>query len=177
MEIKAKCKIDYESVKALTRLSIFRRIDPQKCVILWNTLFGILTAAKILEIILFGFDPTLLELLIYTVFLYFFGVFFYFIYPKICYNNLANLKDAENEYVFGDDSITVTTKSSSYNGSSTIDYLLIVKAYETTKYIFMYQTKNQVLIVDKSYVTDEDTEAIRSKLSSVLQKKYVTCKY
>ena len=60
------------------------------------------------------------------------------------------MKDLENEYIFCDEKLKVFTKSQVYNGEADIEYSLFIKVYETSRYLFLYHTKNQVFIVDKN---------------------------
>ena len=87
------------------------------------------------------------------------------------------MKDAENEYIFCDNVLKTFTKSQEYNGEAKFEYSLFVKVYETSKYFFMYQTNNQVLIVDKSTIEGGTVEEIRNKLSAFVKDKYILCKY
>ena len=84
---------------------------------------------------------------------------------------------AENDYRFNDDTITIFSKSTDYNGEASMEYTSFVKVYETSKYLFLFQPDNQVFIVEKSTVTGGSAEEIRKKFSSFLKKAYVICKY
>lgn len=109
--------------------------------------------------------------------LYLYILFWYLFGPKIRYKALAKLKNAENEYVFCDDVFRVFTKTEVYDGKAEVEYSLFVKVYETSKYIFMYQTNNQVFPIDKSTIEGGTVEDIRAKLMPYLGKKYIICKY
>ncbi len=87
------------------------------------------------------------------------------------------MKGVENEYVFTDEKIFVTSNGAEYSGQAEIEYTLLVKAYETSEYFFLYQTKNQVFIVNKATIQNGTAGDIRNKLSSFLNKKYIICKY
>ena len=63
MEIKAKCKFDFDSIRALAHLTMFKKADPKKRLIFWSVAFAILFVVIILEIIAFGFDTILAMLL------------------------------------------------------------------------------------------------------------------
>ena len=63
MEIKAKCKFDFDSIRALTHLTMFKKANPKKRLIFWSVVFAILFVVIILEIIAFGMDLILLVLL------------------------------------------------------------------------------------------------------------------
>jgi hypothetical protein len=177
MQIKAKCKYDLESVKALTHLTMYKKADPKNRLIFCSTAFAILFIIIILEIIAFGFDTILAVLLGVDVFGLLLIYFWYFIIPKIQYKSLAKMQNVENQYIFCDNVLKTFTKSQEYNGEAEIEYSLFVKVYETSKYFFMYQTNNQVFIVDKSTVEDGAVEEIRNKLSTFVKDKYIICKY
>ena len=87
------------------------------------------------------------------------------------------MQNVENQYIFCDDVLKTFTKSQEYNGEAEIEYSLFVKLYETSKYLFLYQTNNQVFIVDKSTIEGGTVEEIRNKLSAFVKDKYFLCKY
>ena len=177
MEIKAKCKLDFDSIRALTHLSMFKKANPKKRLTVWSVAFAILLVIIILEIIVFGVDSVLFVLLGVEIIGLMLMYFWYFILPKIQYKALAKMKNAENEYAFCDDVLKAITKSEEYNGEAKIEYSLFVKIYETSKYFFLYQTNNQVFIVDKNTIEGGTIEEIRNKLSLYVKDKYIICKY
>ncbi len=177
MEIKARCKYDLDSVKALTHLTMYKKADPRKRLIFWSAAFAILFMIIILEMIAFGFDTTLAVLLGVEVFGLLLIYFWYFIIPKIQYKSLAKMQNVENAYVFYDNVLKTFTRNQEYNGEAEIEYSLFVKVYETTKYLFLYQTNNQVFIVDKSTVEGGTVDEIRNKLSAFVKDKYFICEY
>ena len=177
MEIKAKCKFDFDSIRALTHLTMFKKANPKKRLIFWSVAFAILVVVIILEIIAFGMDLILLVLLGVEILWLVLMCFWYFIIPKTQYKSLAKMKETENEYIFCDNVLKTFTKSNEYNGEAEIEYSLFVKVYETSQYLFLYQTNNQVFIVDKSTIENGTVEEIRSKLSAFVKDKYIICKY
>ena len=177
MEIKAKCKFDFDSIRALTHLTMFKKANPKKRMIFWSVVHAVLFVVIILEIIAFGMDLILLVLLGVEMLWLMLMYFWYFIIPKIRYKSLEKMKETENEYVFCDDVLRAYTKSQEYNGEAVIEYSLFVKVYETSKYFFMYQTNNQVLIVNKATIKGGTVEEIENKLSAFLKEKYILCKY
>ncbi|MBR4863939.1 MAG: YcxB family protein [Oscillospiraceae bacterium] len=177
MEIKAKCKYDFDSVKALTHLTMYKKADPKKRLIFWSAAFLILSIIIILEIVAFSMDTILLILLGVNILFLFLIFFWYFIIPRIQYKSLAKMQNVENEYMFGDNVLKVFSKSQEYNGEAQIEYSFFVKVYETTKYLFLYKTNNQVFVVDKSTIEGGTVEEIRNKLSAFVKDKYIICKY
>lgn len=177
MQILANCKCDFETVKALTNMSRYREKNPEKCFTVFTILYGILFVVIFLEMKWFGVDSMWIVLLVMTAVLGILNIFWYFQYPKIQYRAMAKLADSSNEYVFTEYSLLIATKSNEYEGKAEIAYSFFVKAYETSSYLFLYQTKNQVFAVDKSTVTGGTFEEIRDKLRFYLNDKYYICKY
>jgi len=177
MEIKAKCKFDFDSIRALTHLSMFKKANPKKRLIFWSIAYAILLIIIVIEIVAFDVKTILFVLLGVEILGFLLMYFTYFITPKKRYNALSKMKEAENEYIFLDDAVKAFTKSQDYNGEAVIEYSLFVRVYETTRYIFLYQTKNQVFIVDKNTVEGGTVEEIRNKLTPYVKDKYILCKY
>ena len=122
-------------------------------------------------------DTMLIGVLCVAIILFLLECYLYFLLPKIRYKELAKMKDAENEYIFCDNVLKTFTKSQEYNGEAEIEYSLFVKVYETSKHLFLYQTNNQVFIVDKNTIEGGTVEEIRNKLSAFVTNKYIVCKY
>ena len=139
--------------------------------------FGLLLVIAILEIIILEMGMPLILVVIAAVIIMLWNAYMWFFYPKVRYNALAKMKNTQNEYVFTDEKIFVISTGAEYNGEAEIEYSLFVKVYETSKYLFLYQTNNQVFIVDKSTVEGGTVEEIRNKLSTFVKAKYITCKY
>ncbi len=176
MEIRAKCKFDFDSIKALTHLSLFKKANPKKRFITWSIVSAALAIVIVLEMLIFS-DTDLVELLCVDIVLVLLECYLYFLLPKIRYKALAKMKNTQNEYVFLDNVLKTVTKSQEYNGEAEIEYSLFVKVYETTNYFFLYQTNNQVFIVEKATVEGGTVEDIRNKLSVYVKDKYIVCKY
>ena len=98
--------------------------------------------------------------------------YLYFILPKIRYKALVKMKGTENEYTFCEDVIKIVTTNNDYNGTAEINYSLLVKVCETSKYFFLFQTKNQVLVVDKSTIENGTADDVKNKLISYVRDKY-----
>jgi len=176
MEIKAMCKFDFESIRALTHLSLFKKANPKKMFLTWSIVLTILAVIIALEMIIFP-DAMLIELLCVAILVFLLECYLYFLLPKIRYKALARMINTENEYIFCDDVFKTFTKNKEYSGEAEIEYSMIVKVYETSKYFFLYQTSNQVFIVAKNTIEDGTVEEIRDKLSAFVKDKYILCKY
>ena len=157
-------------------MSLFKKANPKKRFLTWSIVLTILAVIIVLEMIIFS-DAMLIELLCVAIVLFLLECYLFFLLPKIRYKALAKMVDTENEYIFCDNVFKTFTKNKEYNGEAEIEYSLFVKVYETSKYIFMYQTNNQVFIVDKSTIEGGTVEEIRNKLSAFIMDKYILCKY
>ena len=103
--------------------------------------------------------------------------FAYWIFPKIQYKSLGKLADIENEFVFYDDVIKITSNNTEYSGEAELKYTVIPKVMETTKYLFIFQNRRQVYAIDKSTLTNGTMEDIRRKLKNYVNNKYIMCRY
>jgi len=177
MEVKARCKFDINAIKALSHVSVFKKSNPKKTVIARAILFLVVLFLIAVELIAFGFDLILIVLFSVGILVITIDCFMFFCLPKIQYKSLAKMKDVENEYTFCDNILKVSSKSQEYNGEAEIEYSLFVRVYETSKYLFLYQTNNQVYIVDKSTIEGGTVEEIRNKLSAYIKGKYIICRY
>ena len=176
MQIHANCEYDFEACQALTYIALYRKKDPSRCFTRNNILLAILFAVVLLDMILFGPEKEFIILMIAIVIMGILDWFLYYQYPKINYRSLANFKNVSNEFVFTEEKLLVTSHNNEYSGQCEIAYSLFVKAYETSRYLFLYQTNNQVFIIDKSTLTNGTIEEIRTTLSQYFQKYYI-CKY
>ena len=69
------------------------------------------------------------------------------------------------------------SENEEYKGETEIEYTMLERVYETSKYFFLFQTKNQVLIVDKTTVEGGRAEEIRDSLTAKMKDKYIICRY
>lgn len=177
MEIKAKCRFDQETIKAMARVSVYKKSEPQKRMIVEIIIAVLIILLSFADLIAFGFNSSLIITIIVAILLICWVCFLYFCLPKKQYKAMAKMREAENEYVFYDNEVEVFTSSAEYNGSAKIEYSLFVKVYETSSYFFLYQTKNQVFVVDKSTIDDSNIKDIRTALAGAINGKYIICKY
>ncbi|MBQ2943097.1 MAG: YcxB family protein [Ruminococcus sp.] len=177
MEIKATCTFDLKSIKALAHLSMFKKANPKKSIILWTVIYAVLIAVIALELILIGYDFLLVVLLCVSAFLILYRLYMFFLVPLIRYKNLGIVKGAVNEYIFTDDLLTVKTTGKEYNSEGAFRYIVFLRVWETSEYLFIYPNKRQAYLVDKSSVSDCELELIREKLTSVDNIKYIRCNY
>lgn len=176
MEIKAKCKYDYETCKAVSRIDAYRKSNPKKVVVFRAVLCVALLLLNF-AVVKFCEMPTGYGVTVAVVIVLVIDMFVYFAMPKIQYNSMSKMKDVENNYVFYDDEFTAVSVSEHLNAKDALKYSIMIKAYETEKYFFIYISKRQLFTVDKSTLEGGTAEDLRDKLFSVLGKKYIRCKY
>ena len=177
MEIQAKGIFDYDSIKALTYVSIYKKKNPRKYFI-WMNIGCIGLALLILaEMILFGVDRQSIMLIIVDVMLILLNFYMYFGFPKIQYNALHLMKNTENTYIFQESKIKVFSKGAQYTGEAELQYSMIPKVMETKKYLFIFQSKNQAYVVDKATIVNGTIEDVRAKLHQSSKSKYIVCRY
>lgn len=176
MEIKAKCVFDYKSMKALTFSTMYKRIPP-KIAFNFTNITAVLLALLVLNMMLcFGIDTQSVYLLVLPAVIFLLNSYLYLIFPKIQYAALHQMKNVVNTYIFCDNVIKITSKGEMYEGEAELKYPMIPRIVENAEYMFIYQSKNQVFIVDKSTITNGTVDDLRKKLRSFV-KKYTVLTY
>lgn len=170
MEIRAKCIFDFDSVSALSRLSMYRRLKPKRGFIIIASFSQFSLLASLILVHSRSLAVISLAILLFISFMH-------FAYPRIQFRALKKLQYMENEYIFLDDHIEVLSKSAEYTGTAELKYSLIPKAAENSRYFFIYQSGNAVFIVDKTTIIGGSAADIRDKLLSHVGKNYMLCKY
>lgn len=177
MEIKAKCKYDYEGSKAISYVCSYKKKKPSKTMLL-HIIFVLALALLALNLVgltgEWGTNPLVLVICGLMVIL---ELTVYFLMPRIQYNSMSKMKDISNDYIFRDEDFEASTDSEEYKGATVIKYSLLEKVMETGEYFFIFQNKRTVFLVDKATLEGGTAEELRGKLQPVLGKKYITCKY
>lgn len=176
MEIRAGSKYDFETIKAFTHVQVYKKKDPRKAFVLHSVIWAILTAVLVLELVFIYRDGIMFILLGLGVILFAVRCFTYFKIPQKQYKAMGSQQNLENEFIFCDDVIKISSSNDLYSGTEEISYSAFFKVMETSKYMFIFRNQGQGYIVDKSTVTEIEAKAIREKLSTTVS-KYITCKY
>lgn len=176
MNINATGTLNIEAVKTLCRTAVFRKSNPKIAFPVFLSL-----CAAVLVWSVYGSiareDPVCRwSSLCLGLILLYLG-YSYFILPYIQYRSLGNLKDAVNAFTFSDDGFMVVGKTPGNCGESEISYTMVEQVIESTKYFFIFHTKNQAFVVEKSTFSGGTPEELRDKLSVLLGKKYYINKY
>ena len=153
MEIRAKGQFDLDSIKALTHLSTYKKSNPKKAIQARAIVWSVLLLVIIAELIIFGFDFGPIILIVADLLLIVLDLFMYFGLPRMQYKSLAKMKDAENEYLFCDDSYeSFYEKRRHITAKRKLSTPCSLKFMKHPTYFFLYQTDNQVFLVDKSTI-------------------------
>lgn len=177
MKIKAKSKFDYKTTKAFVRAGLFRKSSPARKLAFYCVIAVLLAAIASLEIYFLGSSPWLIAVMFMAALLLLFELYLYFIAPRLRYNALGQLKGCVNEFVFHDDYMMVTSKDNGYDGESRIDYKVLSKVIETSKYFYIFHSRNQGMIVEKATVTGGTCLELRNLLQEMLKDRYQIYKY
>ena len=176
MNINAMGTLNIEAVKTLCRTSTYRKNNPKIDFPVFLSLCAVVLAWSVFENIttenpVYRWCSLCMGLIILLM------VYMYFIFPYIQYRSLSKLKDAVNTYTFFDDNFKVVGKTPGNFGESEIAYTMVERVIESTKYFFIFHTKNQAFVVEKSTFSGGTPEELRDKLSVLLGKKYYINKY
>ena len=177
MEIKASSIHNFNTIRDFLHMGMFKKNNPKHGIILVSILYSFVILCILFSLFAFGYDLRFVILLVVSILMLVFFYTLYFIAPIVNYNSLAKMKDCKNIYIFGDEFIKSSTESPHYTDNEEIKYSLFFKAYETSKYIYLYRTKVQVYIVEKATIEGGTIEELRAKLVSYLEENYITCNY
>ncbi len=175
MNITVMTTYDLEAYKALNSYMAFRGKKPSSRIVMLIISFCVIAP---LFVYIALHDRQMLPscLFMAVLFALICLLFFFMAYalPRIQYKNASRFGIADITYTFTEDTLSAAaqSQSESYASSSDIKYAAFHKAAETDSYLFLYQTPGQVMIVDKSGLSGEDTEAIASRLKFYLGRKY-----
>ena len=163
VEIKAKCTLDYNAIKAFANAKIYGKRSPKVVFHLSNLSIVLLFFLLVLGM-LFSMGTAFLCALVCCAAIIILNCFFYFLLPWFQYQALGTRKGAKFEYVFGEELFTVTGKGKLHAEKAVLKYPMITKAAETPEYLFLYFNKKRVLMVDKSTITGGTAGSILEKL-------------
>ncbi len=177
MEIKAKCKYDFKTCKAMAHVYSYKKKNPLKTMILHFILAFVLAVLNFILIRLTGGEAINTVAFVCCLLIVVLELTMYFLMPRLQYNSMSKMKDMANDYIFRDEDFTATTDSEEYKGDSVVRYSLLEKVMETSEYFFLFQNKRSVFLVDKTTFEEGTAQELRKKLFPILGKKYIICKY
>ena len=177
MEINAQGTLNYETIKASLHVTIYKKTKPKKAVFLRLLATALVMAFCIFDMVVFGFNSYML-LAFFMVFLA--GLLFAYMYfwlPKIRFKAMGKMQNVTNNYIFTDNAIICSSSMDGYEGKAEVNYSLICKVIETSKYVLVYQTKNNFYVLEKATVSGGSVDDLRRKLFSFLGENYVIYNY
>lgn len=175
MEITAKGKLNFESIRALNHITMFRGKNPKKWLFLSLGIDVFFIMVALGSILWFGSNLYLYMGLL--VLLGLLSCFLYFLVPRIQYKALGNMREAENTFLFYDTSVRIFSTGQSYQGEAEALYTLFVRVYETSRYFVLVQANNAAFLVDKTTIVNGTAEDIRARLVTAAGNKYKLCSY
>ena len=101
----------------------------------------------------------------------------YFVAPWYKYKSADQLADLNNTFLFDEEEVEMISEAAGYHGRCKIRYDSFYKVAETGGFIFLYQDKTKVFVVDKEVVDDEDEKVIRARIKKCIGDRYTRCKY
>ena len=177
MNFTAKSKFNYKTIQDFTRATFYGKRNPLKMFVIHSLISLLLIGVVLLEMHLLGANTELIGLLVAAIILLLLDLFWYFVMPWARYRALGQLRGCTNEYTFTEDSIRLTSYDNGFSGESRIDYKVLYRCIETSAYFYIFQTKSQAFIVDKSTMEAGNHLLLRQKLQPILEKKYQIYKY
>lgn len=175
MKIKASCVYDYDAIKTVQRLNMFRKANPKNRLTMSLGLIALLVFILLAECIAFGFVPLLVILLVCDIIFCALLLYLYFLVPKIQIKSLNKRGKYENFYEFCEENVLLKYTCAGDNGEAVIKYTDITKIRETKRYLLLSVGKS-VYIVDKSTVSSEEMKALSGLLKGITD-KYTVINY
>lgn len=122
----------------------------------------------------FYFSSDLLAVFVIVILL---QIYMYFGLPKIRYKSVDKFVNLQNNFIFTEKNMIVSSDMGDYSGTTNIEYSILFKVMETSEYFFVFIQKQQVFLVDKSTVQGGTIEDVREVIKNALGKQYIICKY
>lgn len=178
MEIKAQSTFDYDTIKAITHIGIYKKTKPKKAFIT-RVVFNLLVLAFcFFNIFAFdSFDGYMIFVAVILFLTLLFFIYCYFLAPKISFKKLGKNQNIVNEFVFKDEAILASSVTEEYKGQSELGYSMVQKVIETNRYLLLYHHTKFYFVIDKATITGGSVLEVRRKLLPLLGKKYVVYNY
>ena len=172
MKIYAETKCDFKTMKAFTYLSAFRTNKPGKKVLLFSVITILLAIILWLEIQLLGANAFFVVTFILVLLILALELYLYFGLPVVRFRAMGNLMGCKHAFRFEDEAFTVMSSDTGYSSECTIGYKNLEKVAETPDYFYIFHSKTQVFIVNKSSMEEGTEGQLRQKLVEYLNGRY-----
>ena len=172
MEVKAYNVRNLDSMKHFFYAGVYRGKNPKKHLIKRIILSVILIILAVINYIQSDGVEWFFFGLIFAILMYA-NISRYVSGPKKQYEALSKMKDELTEFVFYEDRYQSVTKSSLRSVVEEVDYCMLVKVIETSKYIVLFLGEATMEVVDKSTVNNGTVDDIRNKLKEYVRTNYL----
>lgn len=164
--------INYETYKKFYLFALFKgryyKMGPK--------LFYIISAIGIFVSLItgfvFGFDSVIKIFLILFIILIAVMSLLIFYLPKKYYKSAEKIYQGINRYKFFDDYFQAEMDNGSAKGTSNIKYDALYKVYEIPEYFYIFISRSQAYMVDKSGFNIIELDSLTAIFKNVLGKKY-----
>lgn len=173
----ATCTCDFPAIRALSYLTLYGKNDPRKRLIFWSCVYGVLIISLLAGGFINGWQTDNIGLYVLIAICSILILLLHFGYPRLQFAAMGKSQNAVNEYVFLEDRVLIQGAGNGISSSGSISYAVLTKVMETGRYLFLWQNKTQVFIVDKNTFNGGMPGQLREKLRGLLGKHYVICKY
>lgn len=127
------------------------------------------------DLFTFGLDEaTLLFLALEGVLLLLYG-FLYLALPRISFRAARKTAELVNEYLFGEESVSMRCRAEGLESSATVRYDAFDKIYETRDFFYLYLTKRSAYLVRKSEIEGNPLLLSSAIARSVSPKRFIFC--
>lgn len=177
MQIKASAKLDYNTVKYLTRMNLSVKNNPRNSMIIVLSVCAIFICIFLFLASVSSVSVGMILGLILDILLFIFVLFLYFLMPKIRFSCMGKMQNTVIEYIFCDNVVKVNSASETYSSLAEFRYDMLRRVAETSRYFLLFQTHNQAYVVDKSTFTPAEANVLRGRAIACPGVKYIPYKY
>ncbi len=177
MEIHASSRYDIKTVIALCRMFRVKKTTPVLHLVLMLLAYAFVAGVCIAVIVGKGADTFIAALFCICVVAICAELAIFFVLPRLQYKNMADLRNAENRFIFRDDGFDVVTDGEHQHAEAKVSYSALVRVVETRAYIYLFQTKNQTFIVDRKSISAEEMPVLRRCIAEKIGKRYSIYRY
>ena len=121
----------------------------------------------------YGYDGAMMVCLTILSLNLIFQAYLYFFSPRVHYKSNRGFANMKNEFEFDESGITVHSSNPNTDGTSTFNYDVLHKIYETKDSFYLYVNRSQAFLISK----DGFTEGNATELSVLLSRKLPPKKY
>ncbi|MDV3429413.1 MAG: YcxB family protein [Bacillota bacterium] len=164
--------INYEAYKKYYLFSLFKGKHYKSKPRLYYIISSVGIVISLATGFAFGFDILIKTFLSIFIFLTLLMSLLIFYLPKKYYKSAEKMYEGVNQYKFFEDYFTVEKNTDEAKGNSQIKYSALYKIYEVQDYFYIFISRSQAYMVDKSRFNTSEPETLREIFKDKLGKKY-----